>query len=58
MSPTGRAILFLRLAGLAVLLFGLGFIYLNDLKEPGRLDSFRWGHFLLLALTYSLFFFF
>ncbi len=56
MSPTGRAILFLRLAGLAVLLFGLGFIYLNDLKEPGRLDSFRWGHFLLLALTYSLFF--
>jgi prepilin-type N-terminal cleavage/methylation domain-containing protein len=56
LSPTGRAILFLRLAGLAVLLFGLGFIYLNDLKEPGRLDSFRWGHFLLLALTYSLFF--
>ncbi len=56
MSPTGRAILFLRLAGLAVLLFGLGFIYLNDLKEPGRLDHFRWGHFLLLALTYSLFF--
>lgn len=56
MSPTGRAILFLRLAGLAVLLFGLGFIYLNDLKEPGRLDDFRWGHFLLLALTYSLFF--
>jgi prepilin-type N-terminal cleavage/methylation domain-containing protein len=56
MSPTGRAILFLRLAGLAVLLFGLGFIYLNDLKQPGRLDRFRWGHFLLLALTYSLFF--
>lgn len=56
MSPTGRAILFLRLAGLAVLLFGLGFIYLNDLKEPGRLDNFRLGHFLLLAITYSLFF--
>lgn len=56
MSPVGRVILFLRLAGVAVFLFGLGFIYLNDLIQPGRHDNFRWGHFLLLALTYSLFF--
>ena len=31
-------------------------MYLNDLKMPGRLDQFRWGHFLLLAVNYSLFF--
>ncbi len=56
MSPTGRLMLFLRLAALAVFLFGLGFSYLNDLEGPGRLDHFRFGHFLLLATTYSLFF--
>ncbi|MFC1851659.1 hypothetical protein ACFL27_15825 [candidate division CSSED10-310 bacterium] len=56
-SPTGRVILLLRLAGISVLLFGLGFMYLNDLKQPGRHEDFRLGHFLLLALTYSLFFF-
>lgn len=56
MSPTGRLMLFLRLAALAVFLFGLGFGYLNDLEGPGRLDHFRLGHFLLLATTYSLFF--
>jgi prepilin-type N-terminal cleavage/methylation domain-containing protein len=56
MSPTGRLMLFLRLAALAVFLFGLGFSYLNDLEGPGRLDHFRLGHFLLLAITYSLFF--
>lgn len=56
MSPTGRVILFLRLAALAVFLFGIGFMYLNDLVQPGRLENFRLGHFLLLALTYSLFF--
>ncbi|MFY9340897.1 MAG: zinc ribbon domain-containing protein [Planctomycetota bacterium] len=48
--------LLLRLAGLAVLLFGAGSWYLVELRQPGRLDSFRLGHFLLLALTYSLFF--
>ena len=48
--------LLLRLAGLAVLLFGGGFWYLVELREPGRLDTFRLGHFLLLACTYSLFF--
>ncbi len=56
LSPVGRVIRFLRLAGLAVFLFGIGFIYLNDLVQPGRLDDFRLGHFLLLAITYSLFF--
>ncbi len=55
-SPLGRVMLFLKLAGLAVFLFGLGFMYLSDLKQPGQLDNFRWGHFLLLSLTYSLFF--
>lgn len=48
--------LLLRLAGLAVLLFGGGFWYLVELHAPGRLDTFRLGHFLLLALTYSVFF--
>ena len=46
----------LRLAGFSVLLFGAGFRYLVELHEAGRLDRFRIGHFLLLALTYSLFF--
>ncbi len=52
----GRVIFILRLAGVAVFLFGLGFMYLNDVTRPGRLENFRWGRFLLLALTYSLFF--
>jgi prepilin-type N-terminal cleavage/methylation domain-containing protein len=55
-SPLGRVILLLQLAGLAVLLFGAGFWYLSEGLHPGRLDDFRWGHFLLLALNYSLFF--
>lgn len=45
-----------QLAGLAILLFGAGFWYLSELSRPGRLDRFRLGHFLLLALTFSLFF--
>ena len=56
MSPIGRIILLSELAGLAIFLFGLGFLYLSELKQPGRLDSFRWGDFLLLALNYFLFF--
>ena len=55
-SPLGRVILALQLAGVAVLLFGAGFWYLSEGQTPGRLDDFRWGHFLLLALNYSLFF--
>jgi prepilin-type N-terminal cleavage/methylation domain-containing protein len=56
MSPIGRIILLSELAGLAIFLFGLGFLYLSELKQPGRLDNFRWGDFLLLALNYFLFF--
>ena len=56
MSPMGRIILLAKLAGFAVFLFGLAFIYFSDLKQPGCLDNFRWGHFLLLALNYFLFF--
>ncbi|MDY6861761.1 MAG: prepilin-type N-terminal cleavage/methylation domain-containing protein [Thermodesulfobacteriota bacterium] len=56
MSPIGRIILFSQLAGLAVLIFGLGFLYLSEMKQPGRLDDFHWGDFLLLAMNYFLFF--
>ena len=56
MSPIGRTILLSKLAALAVLLFGIGFLYLSELRQPGSLDDFRWGHFLLLALNYFLFF--
>jgi prepilin-type N-terminal cleavage/methylation domain-containing protein len=55
-SPLGRLILLCQLAALAVLMFGAGFWYLSELRQPGSLDDFRWGHFLLLALDYSLFF--
>jgi len=54
-SPSPAAEL-VRRAGAAVLLFGGGFRYLAELRRPGCLDDFRLGHFLLLALTYSLFF--
>ncbi|NOQ36126.1 MAG: prepilin-type N-terminal cleavage/methylation domain-containing protein [Methylococcaceae bacterium] len=56
MSPIGRIILLAKLAGLAVFLFGAAFLYLSEFKQAGRLDEFRWGHFLLLALNYFLFF--
>ncbi len=56
MSPVGRIILLLQLAGLAIMIFGLGFSYLGDLRQAGSLDNFRWGDFLLLALNYFLFF--
>ena len=55
-SPLGRAARLFQLAGLALLAFGAGFWYLGDLRSPGALDDFRWGHFLLLALTYCTFF--
>jgi prepilin-type N-terminal cleavage/methylation domain-containing protein len=55
-SPLGRISLLFKLVGLAVFLFGLGFWYLSEMYRPGLLDNFRWGHFLLLASTYSLFF--
>lgn len=55
-SLMGRIMLLCRLAGLAVLLFGLGFWYVGDLYRPGCLSRFGWGHFLMLALTYTSFF--
>ncbi|MCR9243503.1 MAG: zinc ribbon domain-containing protein [bacterium] len=54
--PASDTEVFVKLTGLAVLLFGAGFWYLVELRSPGRLDRFRLGQFLLLALTYSLFF--
>jgi prepilin-type N-terminal cleavage/methylation domain-containing protein len=55
-SLMGKVLLLCRLAGLAVLLFGLGFWYAGELYRPGCLARFGWGHFFMLALTYSSFF--
>lgn len=55
-APLARALVLTRLVALAVLLFGAGFWFLSEQVRPGQLDHFRWGHFMLLALTYSLFF--
>ncbi len=55
-TPLGRVILLGQLAGVAVLLFGAGFWFMCEGRQPGGLDEYRWGHFLLLATTYSLFF--
>ncbi len=56
LSPIGRVILLAKLASLGVLLFGIGFWYMSEAWKPGCLDSFRWGDFLLLSLSYFLFF--
>jgi len=56
LSPLGRVVLMCKLVGIAVLFFGLGFWYLCALYKPEGLIRFRFPHFLLLALTYSLFF--
>ncbi len=56
LSPAGRVVLMCKLVGIAVLFFGLGFWYLCALYRQEGLISFRFPHFLLLALTYSLFF--
>jgi len=56
LSPLGRVLLLVRLVAVAVLLFGIGLWYLGEQWQPGHLKNFRWGHFLLLALTYSLYF--
>jgi prepilin-type N-terminal cleavage/methylation domain-containing protein len=55
-TPMARVLLLLRLIAVAVLFFGAGFWYLSEQVRPGQLDSFRLGHFLLLTLTFSLFF--
>lgn len=55
-TDEARILLLSRLVGLAVLLYGLGFWYLGELHQPGRLARFNWANFFLLALTYSFFF--
>jgi prepilin-type N-terminal cleavage/methylation domain-containing protein len=56
MAPSARVLFLWRFVAVAVALFGAGFLYLSEQDRPGQLDRFRLGHFLLLALTYSLFF--
>lgn len=55
-SPSGRLVQLLRFMAVAVLVFGAGFLYMNERDCPGRLDEFRLGHFSLLAAIYSIFF--
>jgi hypothetical protein len=55
-SALGRLFLLFRLTAVAILLFGAGCWYLNEQIATDRLENFRWGHFTLLASTYSLFF--
>jgi hypothetical protein len=55
-TPLARMLLLMKLVAVGVLLFGAGFWFLSEQAKPGQLDTFRLGHFLLLALTYSLFF--
>lgn len=55
-GPLARLLLLSRLVSIAVLFFGAGFWFLSEQAKPGQLDRFRLGHFLLLALTFSLFF--
>jgi hypothetical protein len=56
MAPAARVLFLWRFVAGAVLVFGAGFLYLSEQGRPGQLDRFRLGHFLLLALTYLLFF--
>jgi prepilin-type N-terminal cleavage/methylation domain-containing protein len=55
-TPLARMLLLMKLVAVGVLLLGVGFWFLSEQVQPGRLDTFRLGHFLLLALNYSLFF--
>jgi hypothetical protein len=55
-TPLARTLLLMKLVAVGVLLFGAGFWFLSEQFRPGQLDTFRLGHFLLLALNYSLFF--
>jgi prepilin-type N-terminal cleavage/methylation domain-containing protein len=56
MSPASKVLYLWRFVALGVALFGAGFLYLSEQVKPGQLDRFRLGHFLLLAITFSLFF--
>jgi len=56
MAPASRVMYLWRFVALAVAVFGAGFLYLSEQARPGQLDRFRWGHFVLLVLTFSLFF--
>jgi prepilin-type N-terminal cleavage/methylation domain-containing protein len=56
MAAVSRVLYLWRFVAVAVLLFGAGFLYLSEQVRPGQLDRFRFGHFLLLAITFSLFF--
>jgi hypothetical protein len=56
MAPASRVLYLWRFVAVAIALFGAGFLYLSEQVRPGQLDRFRFGHFLLLALTFSLFF--
>ncbi len=55
-TPLAKMLALRNWVAVAVLLFGAGFWFLSEQAKPGQLDTFRLGHFLLLALTYSLFF--
>jgi len=56
MAPASKVMYLWRFVALGVALFGAGFLYLSEQVRPGQLDRFRLGHFVLLALTFSLFF--
>ena len=56
LAPASRVLYLWRFVAVAVALFGAGFLYLSELVRPGQLDRFRLGHFLLLAVTFCLFF--
>jgi len=55
-SPLGRSLALVRLSGVGVMLFGAGFWYMGQRRRYATMADFHLGHFLLLALNYSLFF--